>query len=501
MKKRSAQDILLAGAGTLVGLLSVMSCNDYLTGQDGEPAGPLKVVRLTLLDPGISHGNSVFTDTSVPADCMDAKYKDTKACQNDPFGDTYGILHSPPNPDSARRLRVVFNKAPLTLDGGELEEVLPMSGLPMSLQLKDPQVISLSCTGCSTDAGKSGVPMTYNSLQLTGSDLSPEPSQFPFGPGLQMEVLTSCSGTAARYKCCVMGLIPPPAPVMTGMTSYCKDLTKDPASDPSDPMGGLEPDSTYTVNLKPGLAGRNASDKVLLDDAAKALLTFTTEKFAALNYGNGIDSFAVGGEDAVKLPAFVKKNAMNMDVPVHGALVVDLNAPADETRFTATTATAVITVNGTMQPNVPLRVSTARQDVVTDDDGMRDSTECTFADRRRLYIGPASGSWGTFQATDKVEITITLKGTEVYDVSQITTPDPMGMLAPKHPPGKGVHNLGADLVFKASLVVDGSDVDSHVILAKDAPGVSLAMGAAAGTNSFLEDPTVMACSSQSRLIN
>lgn len=494
MKKRTAQDILLAGAGTLVGLLSVTSCNDYLTGQDGEPAGPLKVVRLTLLDPGIAHGHTVFTDTSVPADCMDAKYKDTKACTNDPFGDTYGILKSPPNPDSARRLRVVFNKAPLTLDGGELEEV-PMSGLPMSLQLKDPQVISLSCTGCSTDAGKSGIPLTYNSLQLTGSDLSPEPSQFPFGPGLQMEVLTSCSGSAARYKCCVAGLIQPPQ----GM--QCKDLTRDPSSDPADPMAGLEPDTTYSVVLKPGLGGRNAADKVLLDDAAKALLTFTTEKFAALNYGNGAESFAVGGMDAVKLPAFVKKNAMNMDVPVHGALVVDLNAPADETRFTATTATAVITVNGTMQPNVPLRVSTARQDVVTNDDGMRDSTECTFANRRQLYIGPVSGSWGTFQATDKVEVTITLKGSEVHDVSQIATPDPTGMLAPKHPPGKGVHNLGENLVFKATLVVDGSDVDSHVVLAKDAPGVSLSMDAAAGTNSFLEDPTVMACSSLSRLIN
>lgn len=501
MKKRAAQDILLAGAGTLVGLLSVMSCNDYLTGQDGEPAGPLKVVRLTLLDPGIAHGYSVFTDTSVPSDCMDAKFKDTRACMNDPFGDTYGILHSPPNPDSARRLRVVFNKAPLTLDGMELEEVLPMTGLPQSLKLKDPSVISLSCTGCSTDAGKSGVPLTYNSLQLTGSDLSPEPSQFPFGPGLQMEVLTTCSGAAARYKCCVMGLIPPPTPMAGMTTTYCKDLTRDPADDPSDPMGGLEPDSTYTVVLKAGLAGRNAADKVQLDDAAKSLLTFTTEKFVALNYGNGSDTFAVGGEDAVKLPAFVKKNAMNMDVPVHGALVVDLNAPADETRFTATTATAVITVNGTMQPDVPLRVSTARQDIVTDDDGMRDSPDCTFGDRRRLHIGPVSGTWGAFQATDKVEITITLKGSEVFDVSQVTTPDPMGALAPKHPPGKGVHSLGENLVFKATLSVDGSDVDSHVILAKDAPGVSLSMDAPAGINSFLEDPTVMACSSKSRLIN
>lgn len=500
MKKRAAQDILLAGAGTLVGLLSVMSCNDYLTGQDGEPAGPLKVVRLTLLDPGIAHGGSVFTDTSVPADCMDAKYKDTKACTNDPFGDTYGVIHSPPNPDSARRLRVVFNKAPLTLDGGELEEV-PMSGLPMSLQLKDPSVISLSCTGCSTDGGKSGVPATYNSLQLTGSDLSPEPSQFPFGPGLQMEVLTSCSGASARYKCCVMGLISPPTPVPPATMSYCKDLTRDPVDDPSDPMGGLEPDSTYSVVLKAGLGGRNANDKVLLDDAAKALLTFTTEKFVALNYGNGAESFAVGGADAVTLPAFVKKNAMMMDVPVHGALVVDLNAPADETRFTATTATAVITVNGTMQPNVPLRVSTARQDIVTDDDGMRDAPDCTFGDRRRLHIGPVSGTWGTFQATDKVEVTITLKGAEVFDVSQVATPDAEKKLAPKHPPGKGLHSLGENLVFKATLAVDGSDVDSHVILAKDAPGVSLVMGAAAGINSFLEDPTVMACSSKSRLIN
>jgi hypothetical protein len=501
MKKRTAQDILLTGAGTLVGLLSVAGCNDYLTGQDGEPAGPLKVVRLTLLDPGISRDHSVFTDTSVPPDCMDAMYKDSKACKNDPFGDMYGVLKSQPNPDSARRLRVVFNKVPLTIDGMELERV-PEMGLPTSLKLSDPSVISLSCTGCSTDAGKSGVPATYNSLQLTGSDLSPEPSQFPFGPGLQMEVLTSCSGASARYKCCVQGLIQPPQ----GME--CKDLTSDPADDPSDPLAGLEPGSTYTVVLKPGLGGRNASDKVLLDDAAKALLTFNTEAFQALGYGSGAEHFTIDEGKPVTLPAFAKKNAMNMDELVHGVLIVDLNAPVDESLFTSTTATATIKVNGTELPMamVPqLRVSTARADIVTDDEGERVEPDCTFENRRHLYIGPANGSWGSFQPMDKVEVTITLKGGEINDVSQVATPDPMGKLAPTHPAGKGAHKLAMDLVFNVALNADpAQDVDSHIVLAKDAPGISVSktdgMDNPVGITSYVEDPRGALCLPKNRLM-
>ena len=234
MRKRNAQLFLLAGASAAAGLFMLASCNDYLTGQDGEPSGPLKVTRLTLFDNGASRaGHPVTTDTSVPPDCSKPEVAGTQTCTNDPFKDTFGVLKSPPNPDSAQRLRVVFNKAPLKIGDLDLEPVPGEGeGLPTVLKLADPTVISLTCQNCSTDAGKSGVPATFNSLQLTGSDLSPDPTVFAYGPGLQMEVLNTCAGATARYKCCAMGLFQPPAG-KTCSTLLAADVPK---LDPSDPV-------------------------------------------------------------------------------------------------------------------------------------------------------------------------------------------------------------------------------------------------------------------------
>ena len=50
--------------GAAASLMLLGACNDNLTGQDGEPTGPLKVLRLTLIDFGINTGHLVFTDTS-----------------------------------------------------------------------------------------------------------------------------------------------------------------------------------------------------------------------------------------------------------------------------------------------------------------------------------------------------------------------------------------------------------------------------------------------------
>ncbi|MFO0573840.1 MAG: hypothetical protein U1A78_07585 [Polyangia bacterium] len=480
MKKQNVPMTLLASAGALSGLLSLSACNDYLTGQDGEPAGPLRVVRLTLLDPGIAHGDVVFTDTSVPPDCKDPKYQSARACTNDPFGDKYGVLKSPPNPDSARRLRVVFNKVPLTLNGMELEPV-PAMGLPTSLKLSDPTVLTLTCTGCSTDGGKMGVPVTYNSLQLTGSSLSPEPSQYPYGPGLQMETLVACGGTAAT-KCSTIGL--------TAATV--------------DPMSALEPGATYTVVINPGLGGRNPEDKVLLDSDAKSLLSFKTEDFTLLAYGDGDHESAPDSSDVVTLPAIKVKNAMMMDEVVHGALGLRFNAPVDESRFTAQTVTATLKVNGMDKGTVPVRASTAVGVPLTDDMDERDGSDCGFGDRRHIYIGPnnATGSWGDFAATDTVEVTVTIKGSEIFDVSQVSTPDPMAKLPPTHPAGKGLHSLGKDLTIKVKLdpSVKAEDISSALVLTKDAPGVKLGGSEHAGTsNSFVDEPTSVSCAPVNRL--
>src|SRR5689334_18668776 len=105
MRKLNAHRTFLLGASAAAGLTMLASCNDFLTGQDGEPHGALKVTKLTLNDNGLSRpSGGVVTDTSVPADCMLAAVKDTPQCNADPFKDKYGVLKSPPNPDSGRIL-------------------------------------------------------------------------------------------------------------------------------------------------------------------------------------------------------------------------------------------------------------------------------------------------------------------------------------------------------------------------------------------------------------
>ena len=258
MKKRKKSLFL----GAVASLMLLGACNDFLTGQDGEPTGPLKVVRLTLIDFGLNTGHLVFTDTSVPSDCTLAQYKDLKQCTSDPFMDTYGVKKSPPNPDSLRRLRVVFNKPPLLdldapsrgLNSTELE-LVPESGVPTDLMLVDQKVIGLSCTNCSTDAGAVGIPLTYNSLQLTGSDLSPDPSQFPYGPGLQMEVLTSCT-SAALFRACTSRspTIVRPVSAKTSCTPASRSLSSDATRAPR----WCSPIRRWACGILPSNAGRMA---------------------------------------------------------------------------------------------------------------------------------------------------------------------------------------------------------------------------------------------------
>jgi len=420
MRKRNAQLFLLAGASAAAGLFMLASCNDYLTGQDGEPNGPLKVTRLTLFDNGASRaGHPVTTDTSVPPDCTKPEVAGTQTCTNDPFKDTFGVLKSPPNPDSAQRLRVVFNKAPLKIGDVDLEPVPGEGeGLPTVLKLADPTVISLTCQNCSTDAGKSGVPATFNSLQLTGSDLSPDPTVFAYGPGLQMEVLNTCAGATARYKCCAMGLFQPP----TGKT--CSTLTANPSPNPADALAALEPGATYTVVLNPALAGRNSADKVLVDDKAKALLTFTTEPFKALNIAGGnaeeptdVDSSTDNGDGSAAKPYLA--GTLVPDEPID----LELNAGVDATAFTASTATAKVSVDGAAATDVAVAVTV------------------TGTKKRIIDIAPSSGSWATVAGASTAVVTITLKGAEIRDISQV----------PGHPAGKGIHVIGKDLTIRATV--------------------------------------------------
>lgn len=434
MRERNAQQSFLLGAGAVASLM-LLGCADYLTGQDGEPRGPLRVTKLTLNDLGRnrpSHG--VVTDTSVPPDCDAPGASSTVQCTADPFRDTYGVRLSPPTPDSAARLRVVFNKAPLNFRGAPLEPV-PAEGLPTTatpLKLADPRVITLTCQNCSMDGlGNLGVPPSYNSLQLTGTDLSPDPSQYAFGPGIQMEVLATCP----RAPVIPPPPAPPPAPTKCQLVG---------PEYQTDPFRALEPGATYSVVLDPMLQGRlgDGTDNVLLDDAAKALLTFTTEAFQIITVGigDGADNEVAGNTDfgdgsvatpyRANLPPENPGEEEQAALDNEGALVIGLNAPSDESRFTMQTVSASVTANGATM-SVPVTVSTA----------LGAAGDCDYGNRRSVYIAPTSGSWLAAAAADAV-VTVTIRGSEIRDLSQL----------PGHPAGQGVHVLAKDITVQARVL-------------------------------------------------
>src|SRR5688572_20863563 len=91
---------VILGAGTSSG------CNDHLTGQEEEPAGPLLVERLTLFD-ATSRDKVVYTDTSIP-DCgteKDPKNAEHPSCKSDVNRDKYNTIKSPPTPYSGNEIR------------------------------------------------------------------------------------------------------------------------------------------------------------------------------------------------------------------------------------------------------------------------------------------------------------------------------------------------------------------------------------------------------------
>ncbi|HRI54085.1 MAG TPA: hypothetical protein PLW65_28290 [Pseudomonadota bacterium] len=429
-RKRSSR--LHAGAAAS---LMLLGCADYLTGQDGEPRGPLLVTKLTLNDSGLSRASgAVVTDTSVPPDCSAAAAAGLLQCIADPFKDRYGVRRSPPNPDSANILRVVFNKAPLNFKGAPLEPV-PAEGLPTNatpLKLAEPGVLKLSCENCSMDGlGNLGVPPSYNSLQLTGTDLSPNPAQYAYGPGLQMEVIAICP----KEPVVPPPPAPPPAPTKCQLAG---------PSYKTDPFRALEPGATYSVILDPLLQARrgDGTDNVLLDNAAKALLTFTTEPFQVLTVGigDGGDNEVAGttdfGDGSTATPYQANLAGGDPELANEGALVVGLNAPADESRFTVQTVSAAVTANGATMA-VPVTISTA----------LGAAGDCDFGNRRLLYIAPTAGSW-LAMATPGAVVTVTIRGSEIRDLSQL----------PGHPAGQGVHVLAKDITVQAKLLPESIPV-------------------------------------------
>lgn len=425
----------------------LVSCSDIQTGRDPEPPGPLLVKRLTLLDPVGRDGAAHFTDTSAPIDCTLSSLKNTAACVSAPFGDNYGLTIGYPEPDSAFHLRVVFNKTPFKLNGQDIETTPADGSLPVQisqLRLIDPAVVELRCDSCTA------IPQSYNSLQVGGSDLSPDPTQFDYGPALQMEVL-------GVYD-----------PKQYGNLAI-----------PDDPLRALEPSTVYRVALNPGLSGRNLGDKLILDENAQALLTFATEPFRVLRVGIGDsanDTWLVRGNslslsnapgnslclegDGIGSSPYV---AAANDAECHavfpqnnGVLAVYLNAGVDHTVFRpGKTAIATVSINGA-KPGTTVPV------VLTN--GVKGENGCERGNQRTLYIAPLAGEWAPGLAADAVAVaTVTLRGADIRDVSQRVVD--ASATPPKHAPFEGRHVLSGDLTLQAT--IQKSNVAPTAVTAQD----------------------------------
>lgn len=383
MWKRTRLSLLVAGLCAATGL---GSCGDDL-GQPGEPDGPLLITRMTLLD-NDSRDNPVFSDTSAPSDCMDATLKNTDPCQLDPFKDQFSLKNSPPTTDSAEDLRVVFNKLPLLLNGKDLLPItVPMAGGP-AVAKQAPEVQQTLKLQCAT-AG-CAVPKVVDTVRIDGAPKSPDPTTFPYGPSIQMS------------------------------------LDKD-----TDPLAALEPETSYSVAVDPGLSGRDGN-KVQLDDRARKLLgPFTTESFKVLQVGIG------SGDKQVY--AMADQTYAVAKVPSNGAAVLTFNAPIDESLLKMTTATA--TAGGKPVP-VGLSVTLVSKDPMT----MK--VTCNKGNQRALFVYPLdsmgnAGSWG--MAGD---IQITIQGADIHDLGQ----------QQGHPAGSGRHSLKSNITLTVTTTGMAADM-------------------------------------------
>jgi len=360
-RKRLLYLLLATGGGALL----AVSCADYLTGQLEEPSGPLQITRLTLFDAS-SHSAAVFTDTSIPdcsknqsVDCTSPDNRDSlvcRVCYNDVAKDRYTPAKSVPTPDSGQDIRVVFNKVPLLLDGDDL-------GKPENLA----KSVELSCSGCS------GLPPLNRVLQITGSGVSFDPVQVPYGPALQLTV------------------------------------------DRTDPRSALEPGTSYQVKVNPGVAGRDGQ-KVDLQVPAM-LLSFQTEAFKVLQVGTGdpkADSWVYTstalGDGSAENPYKVK------DVGQNSAVALRFNASLFSEAFKPVIIKAAI--NGGAA-TVDVRVG-ANNCKLASDKYVQDTARVLY-----LYPDTVDHNW-PFIAN---EVTVVIPGAVIRDVAQ-TAGFPVGQHGP-----------------------------------------------------------------------
>lgn len=328
----------LAGAGLSTAFLLSGCDADYLTGQLAEPKGPIQVLKLTLFD-STSRDAAVFTDMSLPdcskaPDCSLMDNRDLRVCHicyNDVFKDTYGPLKSPPTTDSGQDIRVVFNKAPLLLDGKELGNDYDPSKDAMTSDASKAALgssVKVTCSECG------GVPAMARALFISGSDVSFDPMSIPYGPSIKLSV------------------------------------------DTSDPRAALEPDSSYVVQLDNRISGRDGERWAGTADEL-ALLKFKTEPFRILR--------AYGSSSSDAKDEWVYKSSAGStvydiaDLPRNGAVSVRFNAPL----FVG--GLAGVAVDAVKNGSTPIAVKLGSDTFV--------NPGCKPKSQHELYVFPATGDW------------------------------------------------------------------------------------------------------------
>lgn len=358
-----------------------IGCADYLTGQLAPPDGSLQLTKLTLFDSG-SRKDPVFTDTSLPncdstenkqIDCSTVENRTSdlcRVCYLDVFKDMYSLSKSPPTPDSGQDMRVVFNKAPLSLAGTELANVYDPTVHKTTTDagiMAMGAAVKLSCADCGA------VPKICNSLVISGSGDTFDPTTVPYGPSIKMSV---------QQKNCDPSI----------------DKPTDPQYVTPEPRTALEPDSHYTVTVDNRLASRDGQELALTVEKM-ALLNFKTEPFMALRFGRG-DSMHdkyISAEDTPGLFTIA-------DHPQDAAVVVKLNAPLYAAGLSA--IKVVATVQGGMALPVKLGTNTNKA---------KKGMPCKQDGQRLLYVYPDPANAATWPVA---EVNIRIPTGSIADVIQ-----------------------------------------------------------------------------------
>lgn len=355
----SGAGVSLGACAGLGAALLLLGCADYLTGQLEEPKGPIEVLKLTLSDTS-SRDATVYTDTSLPdcktaPDCSKSENRELRICRicyNDVFKDRYAPHKSVPTPDSVQDIRVIFNKAPLQIDGKELGISYNASKDASTtdaakLVLRDS--VKLQCSECG------GTPMLSRSLFVSGSDVSFDPTSIPYGPSIQISV------------------------------------------DTSDPRAALEPDSSYSVQLASGVAGRDGEKWSGATEQA-ALLKFKTEPFQILRVFGSANSPDKDEWVYKSQPALTTFNIS--DQQRSGAVTLVLNAPA----FAGDLGTVMVEARKDSGAMIPVTLGS----------NAFVNPGCKPKSQREVYVFPTTGDW----PADASEVRIRIPAGSIKDVAQ-----------------------------------------------------------------------------------